>query len=189
MADEGRWPPVYDFGELAEYIQILARADDLAATFWSLAELRDERLPAMCQGDVVELVAGAPVLGEDGQPGVLEDVEHWLVIGNTCDLDRPIDKVPWTQLVPLVDLGSAEELDASRLSQLMRYDAYRGFYVPPWPGGDDHHRLADFLRPVALHRGAVGTLAKSVARMREHSWVLLHSCLVRFLAQDDGRHD
>lgn len=189
MASEERWPPIYDFAELADYIELLAQTDRLAATFWSLGELLDERLPSVCQGDVIELSAPVPVIADDGQPAVTDDIEHWLVIGNTCDFDRPIESVRWTQMVPLVDLGTETDLGTAQLSQLKQYDAYRGFYLPSWPRGDDHHRLADFLRPVTLHRGAFLTHAKPVARMRKHSWVLLHSCLVRFLARDDGRHD
>lgn len=138
---------------------------------------------------MVELSAPVPLIADDGQPVVTDQTAHWLVIGNTCDFDRPIDEVSWTQIVPLIDLGTGADLGTNKLSQLKQYDAFRGFYVPPWPGGDDHHRLADFLRPVALHRGAFGAHAKSVARMQPYSWVLLHSCLIRFLARDDGRHD
>lgn len=186
---DGRWPPVYDFEDLARTISRLARTDDPTAGFWSIEELTDARLPATCQGDVLELAAPTPVIDKGGQPGVIDDVHHWLVIGNTCDFARDRSDVRWTQIVPLVDLGEENAVGRSRLTQLRAYDAYRGFYVPPWPRGDDHHRVADFLRPVALDRGALGGAAQSVARMRKHSWVLLHSCLVRFLARDDGRHD
>jgi hypothetical protein len=46
---------------------------------------------------------------------------------------------------------------------------------------------ADFLRPVALHKGAVGSSARVVARMTREAWILLHGCLIRFLCRDDGR--
>lgn len=189
MAEEDRWPPIHDFEGLVEYIDELARSDELAGKFWSIGDLQDERLPTPCHGDVLELAAAIPVIADDGKPALTDDREHWLVIGNSCDSDRRIDEVEWTQIVPLADLGTAQDVGKNKLSQLKQYDAYRGFYVPPWRGGDDHHRLANFLQPVTLHRGAIGTHAKSVARMRHHAWVLLHACLIRFYARSDGRHD
>jgi hypothetical protein len=43
---------------------------------------------------------------------------------------------------------------------------------------------------VPLHRAALrGDDTHVVARMSRLGWVLLHSCLVRFLARDDGRFD
>ena len=138
---------------------------------------------------MLELSAPIPVIADDGQPALTDDREHWLVIGNSCDSDRSMDEVAWTQIVPLADPGTAIDVGKNKLSQLKQYDAYRGFYVPPWPGGDDHHRLANGLQPVTLHRGAIGTHAKSVARMQIHAWLLLHACLIRFYARGDGRHD
>lgn len=99
------------------------------------------------------------------------------------------NEVAYTQTVPLIVLGEAATVGASRVAQLRCYDAFRGFYVPPWPSGDELHRLADFTRPVTLHKDAAPAHAKVVARMQRPAWVLLHSCLVRFLARDDGRHD
>ncbi|MEM7607586.1 MAG: hypothetical protein AAF411_19710 [Myxococcota bacterium] len=133
--------------------------------------------------------APIPVIADDGEPALIDDREHWLVIGNSCDADRTLAEVEWTQIVPLACLGTAEDVGKDRLSQLQHYDAYRGFYVPPWPGGDDQQRLASFLQPVTLHRGAIGIAAKCVARMQRQAWVLLHACLLRFYARGDGRHD
>jgi len=190
MAAEDRWPPIHDFEGLIEYIDELAKTDALAAKFWSMGDLQDQRLPSPCHGDVLELSAPIPVIADDGEPALTDDRSHWLVIGNSCDSDRDMsDGREWTQIVPLADLGDASELGKSKLAQLKQYDAYRGFYVPPWPGGDDRHRLANFMQPVTLHRGAIGSHAKVVARMQRQSWVLLHACLIRFYARSDGRHD
>ena len=189
MAEGDRWPPIHDFEGLVDYIRELATADGLGSKFWSLKDLQDEQLPKPCHGDILELSAAIPVIADDGSPVVTDQREHWLVTGNSCDSDRTIEEVPWTQVVPLVVLGSTHEVGKERLSQLKQYDAFRGFYIPPWPKGDDLHRLANFLQPVTLHRGAVGTNAKIVGRMQTHAWVLLHSCLIRFYARGDGRHD
>lgn len=186
---EDRWPPVHDFEALAEYVSELSRAESLDARFWSLGDLGKASLPPLCQGDIIDLAAPLPMIADDGVPILSDDVSHWLVIGNSCDADRPVSEVAHSQIVPLLVLGDAARVGPSRLAQLRSYDAFRGFYVPPWPGGDDLHRLADFTRPVTIHKGAVPAHAKVVARMQQHAWVLLHSCIVRFLARDDGRHD
>lgn len=106
---------------------------------------------------------------------------------DTCDFERAVDEVPWTQIVPLVrypsGLLSRDDLRAHRA-----YQAFRKFYLPPWPGIDpDTHHVADLLLLVALHKKALSGPARLVARMSYRAWVLFHSCLVRFLARADGR--
>ena len=72
----------------------------------------------------------------------------------------------------------------------MNYRLSRAFYVPDWRGTRPEPVLAaDFLRPVALHKGAIGNQATVVGRVSQLGWMLLHACLVRFLARDDGRFD
>lgn len=181
---EGRWPPVYDADGLARVIDDLAGAPDFDARFW---ELRPWSASEVCQGDVVELDSAVPLIDENGEPAATNDCLHWLVVGNTCDFARPVESVPWTLIVPTVDIG--EGVDARALSTFRGYRYSRRFYVPPWPRGDRCHRFGDFTRTVALHKTAFAGPARPVARMQLAAWVLLHSCLIRFLARDDGRHD
>lgn len=183
VAPEGRWPPVYDADGLADVISDLAGADDFDARFWDLRPAADGEV---FQGDVVRLDSAVPVLDEEGAPVATDDCEFWLVIGNTCDFDRRVQDVPWTQLVPTVDVSATA--DASRLRTLRQYQYFRQFYLPPWPGGDAGHRLADFTRPVAVHKAVFEGPAQVCSRMQYPAWVLLHSCMIRFLARDDGRH-
>ena len=42
---------------------------------------------------------------------------------------------------------------------------------------------------MTVHKSVFPEHARVVARMQYAAWVLLHSCLVRFLARDDGRHE
>jgi hypothetical protein len=183
VATEGRWPPVYDADGLAKVITDLAGSADFNARFW---ELRARMVGEVFHGDVVELDSSVPLLDETGQPVVTDECRHWLVIGNTCDFDRPIQEVPWTQIVPTVDLGAS--MDAQHVAVFRQYQYTRRFYVPPWPRGDGNHRFADFTRPVPIHKAAFKGPAQIVARMQQPAWVLLHSCLIRFLARDDGRN-
>ena len=180
-----RWPPVYDADELATTIQDLVTSGKLNACFFR----SQASLEGICQGDVIELHAGVPLLAEDGQPAVHDDVRYWMVIGNTCDFYRPLEEVAWSQLVPLVDLGSDRDLSDGELATLRGYRYTRRFYVPPWSDAvKGRHHVADFLRPVAVHKKAL-TDTTVMAGLDLYAWLLFHSCLVRFLARDDGRFD
>ena len=180
VSPEGRWPPVYDEDDLRAQIRRLT-SGDFEATFWDLREPR-----GVCQGDVVNLRSAVPVLDEEGAAVVTDDCDLWLVIGNTCDFERTIADVRWSQLVPLVDVPNAS---GTEIGMFRAYTTSRHFYVPPLPGGDQVHRLADFTRPVTIHKGAFDGAARVVAHMQFPAWVLLHSCLIRFLARGDGRNE
>lgn len=184
-----RWPPTYDAEELAQQILALAGSEAIAEDFYvkPKSTAADADVPPWCQGDVIHLDCDVPLIDEDGEPGAVESDAKWLLIGNTCDTTRDIATVRYTQLVPLVDLGSSVDIGKNELSSLRRYNQFRSFYVPPWTS-TGHHFAADFLRPVALDRAALGG-AKRLARLSFRSWILLHSCLVRFFARDDGRHE
>jgi hypothetical protein len=191
-AQEERWPPIYDEDGLRATIEELVDSGRLAAGFfdrsWSPGSL-----PRVCQGDIIQLEAGVPVLDATGQPAIDEGRRYWIVLGNTCDFDRDIradvfvHAVEWTQVAPLRDLGDS-------VSQLLEddfrhYRYVRWFYVPPWPGVTaKRHHAAKLLLPAALHKLAfVNGHAKVVARLSWYGWLLFHSCLVRFLAREDRR--
>jgi hypothetical protein len=185
-----RWPPVYDAEDLKQQIKDLVSRSDFEKSFF------DGAMPTgrPCQGDIVRLQTGLPVLHEDGQPGVYGDgdLDYWLVIGNTCDFERPctgpsLSSVPWTQVVPLVNLG---DVGVNDRAMLRGYQYSRRFYVPQWSpslAGLDY--VADFLTPVALHKRAFEGAAEVQVRLSFPAWVLLHSCLIRFFCRDDGRFD
>jgi hypothetical protein len=180
-----RWPPVYDAEDLADSIRDLVESGRLEQRFYR----SQARLPqGVCQGDIIELVGGVPLIAEDGEPAVHDDVRYWMVTGNTCDIARSLETVPWSQLVPLVEVGSDRDLTPHELSDLRGYRYSRRFYLPPWSAEvKGLHHVADFLRPVAIHKTALNDVAEVRAGLEIYSWLLLHSCLVRFLARDDGR--
>lgn len=182
ISSEGRWPPVYDAAGLRRMIEDLVNDEAFSVRFWELV-LRD----GVCQGDVVHLDSTVPVLDDTGQPALTDSCKHWLVLGNTCDFSRDAEDVEWTHFAPLVDVGVEPRRELLQAYRTYRYS--RQFYVPPWPGGDYSHRVADFTRPVTVHKRAFTDAARVVARMQFPAWVLLNSCLVRYLARDDGRHD
>jgi hypothetical protein len=171
-----RWPPIYDAEGLAATIDAIVR-DDRRPDFYAPSSNGG----ACCQGDVLRLDSGVPVIEADGQVVEIDDFSHWLVIGNTCDFDR--SEVVWTQVVPVT------VLDRAPPAELAAYRGSRRFFLPSWDGSAPYGAAADFQRPVALAKSAVGASATVVARLSRPGWVLLHSCLVRFLARDDGRFD
>lgn len=183
-----RWPPVYDFEGLKEEIDRLRLHPDVVGQFY---EWRRDRstvlLDDVCQGDVLSLAEGIPILDADG-PAVLEHVtEHWMVIGNTCDFER---NVAWTQLVPIEEppLLTVDERAAAT-----SYKQSRRFFLPSWRAdAETRTYVADLVRPVtadkALFLGSAPR-ARVEARLGRAAWHLLNACLVRFLARDDGRYD
>lgn len=181
-----RWPPVYDAEQLTAQIKDLAARGDLIKKFYVNAP---ERV-AWCQGDVIALPKEVPVLRADGAAvAESEGLAAWLLLSNTCDLDRSLDRVPWAQAVPIFELGGREDVSDVELQALRRYSQSRRFYVPDWLESEKYtHRFADLTMPVTVAREALEGAAR-LARLSLAGWVLLHSCLVRFLARDDGRFD
>lgn len=181
MEPYGRWPPVYDAEDLARAIAALAGRPDIETVFFDSPATGGD----FCQGDVLQIVSGAPVIDADGTPTIVGDFKYWLAIGNTCDFARDLSDVAWTQIVPLRDVSAAT---IAQLAALRSYQPSRQFFVPSWPGLPPAERYAaDLLIPVALSKQAIGTTAKVVARISRPAWALLHGCLIRFLARDDGR--
>jgi hypothetical protein len=181
-----RWQTVYDSDGLKKAIAEIV-AELRSKPFYVLERLDD---PPVCSGDIVRLECDIPYIDENGDVVTTEGDGLWLVIGNTCDFARDINEVTWTQVVPLVAIDDSK-ISGGRLNDLLQYKLSRRFYVPAWPVSPPpkKHYFADFLRTVPIHRNAFGGHAKVLARMTEFYWVLLHSCLVRFLARDDGRFD
>jgi hypothetical protein len=179
-----RWPPTYDAADLASQIRALADRGDLFGSFFST---RPED-GSWCQGDVLRLPADFPYIDSTGSAAILAElgIEFWLLLSNTCDLNRELTVVPYAQLVPLFDVDAA----ASDMPALRSYQLGRRFYVPYWDPGTTKHFVADFTMPVTVDRVALARIcAPPVAHLSRLSWFLLHSCLVRFLARDDGRFD
>lgn len=182
MAGTERWPPVYDAQELSELIGELGARTDLEAVIYQSNVVAGG---PCCQGDVLQLHQGVPLIDEAGEPRVSGDFSHWLVVGNTCDFERA--DVEWTQVVPIQEWPHATP---ERVQVLTTYGPSREFYIPYWAAKREGHILvADFVRPCALSKKAIGPRATVVARMSRAGWILLHACLVRFLARDDGRFD
>lgn len=186
MAQSDRWPPVYSADDLKDQITGLIRDKTIFTKFY---EPRVEA-PNKCQGDILELNSEALFLDEELSPVTSQNkFSNWLLIGNTCDIHRDLKTAKWSQIVPIYNVGKTSEIAAEQLEKFQLYSQSRVFYLPPWNDQlKDSHFLADLLRPVTINK--TGLLkVKTVGRINFHSWILLHSCLIRFLARDDGRYD
>lgn len=128
-----------------------------------------------------------PLLDESGQTVAGDSYSYWLVIGNTCDFERDLQEVRWSQVVPVVIVPQAD-IDRANLQGTRSYNTSRSFYLPPWPGSGGVHGVASFLMPVTIDkRGLTSEKAQVKARLSYIAWVLLHSCMIRFLARGDRR--
>lgn len=176
-----RWPPIYDASSLADTIDEIVERDDFSGFYDSV---RND--PKVCQGDVIRLDSGIPLISENGEPIADDAAEYWLVIGNTCDFERDRAAARWTQLVPIIDLGT--DLISEKRTSIQRYQTSRAFFVPSWKlEVERSFFIADFLRPVTADKAVFDEAASVEARLTRLGWILLHSCLVRFLCRDDRR--
>jgi hypothetical protein len=185
MAATERWPPVYDAGELKEQIERLGRNGNLMEAFYG----PKDHGGTICQGDIVKLSAPLPFIDEEGEGTIESDYTHWLVLGNTCDFVRDDADVRWSQIVPVVVVPDTA-IQAEAFQSLRIFGTSRKFYLPPWDVAGRHHGIAD-LQSIALvdKRCLRSVKATVIARVSLYGWVLLHSCIVRFLGRDDGRFD
>lgn len=178
-----RWPPIYDTEELERAIREQVQTGRLEKEFW----LRKVDTSYLAQGDLLRLRAGVPVIAADGEPSMMDDVPEWLILGNTCDLERELRELEWSQIVPIVRLKSVD-VPPNHQDALRSYSVMRRFYLPSWDDSAHEIAYADLTRIVTVHKAALVANASSASRMSIHGWVVLHACLVRFLARDDGRH-
>jgi hypothetical protein len=178
-----RWPPIYDVETLAATIK--HAAETVRATgFW------DPEASALgdpwAQGDLVELRTDLPMVDDEGVAVAVEREEPWwLLLGNSCDLTRTLADAPHTVIAPVRRLPDAPEHRAHLQAQKFA----RTMWVPEWQGGPDGLFVCDLTRPVTLDRRGLQGAARRLARASRAGWVVLHACVVRFLARDDGRFD
>jgi len=185
MAETERWPPIYDADSLADTISIALASGVLFKNFFE----QNFSDPKVCQGDIISFKSPVPLIDQEANAVAFgDDFQFWIVIGNTCDFDRHVKEVPFTQALPLIDFGKQSDLSQETLRDLKQYQYTKRFYIPDWSLAEKCY-LADFLQPVTVHKSAFDTHIKVEARLRHSAWILFHSCIIRFFARDDGRLD
>lgn len=181
----GRWPPVYDFKELGKQIKKLVADGSIFNQFYHLKVDTNE----FFQGDVLLLDNNPFYIDKEGDISLLEgEFKHWLILGNTCDLARDSSgTIPHlTHITPIIPIR--EDIPANLLSDLKKYKLYKKLYLPDWNGGLVHYYI-DLTLINSVEKTYLVNHAQIAARLHFKTWLLLHSCLVRYLARDDGRHD
>lgn len=185
-----RWPPVYDFNELGQQINKLIESREIFETFY----YREGLDAILCQGDVINFAGLAPYIDQDGDISSLdEEYDFWLILGNTCDLQRipTRDKInnfpPFSHITPLIPIPT--DAPDEIVNGLRTYNSYKKFFVPSWENSSRQEYIVDFTLICSVDKVCLNSKAIVTARLTQKSWVLLHSCLVRYLARDDGRHD
>ncbi len=171
-----RWPPVHDEDDLAKAIQNAQRG--IGKTFYELT-----LVDGWCQGDIIKLDGAMPVVDESGEATIRDfPTNHWMLLGNSCDLTRELDDVQWTTAVPLLSVDRLGlELESAKT-----YTTARVFFVPSWDEQGDFY--CDLTLTASISRQWLNE-QQPVARLRQASWTLLNACLVRYLARNDGRND
>jgi hypothetical protein len=182
----GRWPPIYDFESLAAQIKDLVGNHSIFDVFYQGQTLYE---PQVCQGDIFQFISPFPYVDSEGDISTtVEGFSNWIIIGNTCDLLNE-NSMEYTHIAPLFELQENESVKI--LNGLKSYKSYKKFYIPPWVDKQHPGYYLDFTHMCSAQRGCLENDALVVrsARMGRLSWLLFHSCMVRYLARDDGRHD
>ncbi len=181
---ECRWPPVYDFDSLGSEINKLVANQSIFDVFFHQRNLDS----GLYQGDILRYPGIFPFIDEDGNVQVMEETfDYWLILGNTCDLDRELPSPHLSHIVPLTSLE--EDIPDEILSGLMSYNSYKRFFIPSWDSSIASGFILNFTYICSVDKKSLLNHAQVRARLTFKSWLLLHSCLVRYLARDDGRHD
>jgi hypothetical protein len=187
MNTTSKWPPVYDFDSLAAQIKELVSNQQIFNVFY---QNDDPVNVALCQGDIIQFKSPLPVIDAEGDIGTVDgEFSNWVIIGNTCDLDRQIHNTGYSHISPLIKLRADEPEPI--LAGLKAYSSFKRFFIPPWQLNDTPGYFLDFTQMCSVHKSCLlnENVVTVSARMGRLSWLLFHSCIVRYLARDDGRHD
>lgn len=185
----GRWPPIYDFKELGQQIKALINDGSIFHHFFA----PDVNGAEFFQGDIISLKSDPVYIDIDGDIAIIdENFSYWVILGNTCDLaqDLPQDsllKIPHlTHISPLIPVP--HDIPDGILGNFKRYKLYKRVFIPRW-GNEDNDFYIDLTIINSIEKRCLIDHSDIKARLNFKTWLLLHSCLVRYLARDDGRHD
>ncbi len=172
-----RWPPVYDFDSLKAEIKLLVDRG-LEENFYK----DSPNLENFFQGDIFELDMEFPYIDENGDVVSIES-NKWLILGNTCDIDR--NDLPYTNIIPLDELDG---VPTNIIDKLKRFQNYKKIFFPNIDKEQVGY-VADFTKICSIEKTFLIGNAIKISELEYSSWVLFHSCIVRYFARDDGRHD
>lgn len=178
MNCQTRWPPVYDFVDLQKQIKTLID-DGVEDDFYNNYPNNDE----FYQGDIIELEAPFPFINEDGDIAVY-NTKKWLILGNTCDITR--EDLNFTNIIPLDEIDS--DIPRNILNDLRRFQSFKKTYFPDINKKHNGY-VADLTNICSINKSFLNKNATKTSELTYPAWILFHSCIVRYFARDDGRHD
>ncbi|HFS67157.1 MAG TPA: hypothetical protein ENK67_02995 [Flavobacteriia bacterium] len=173
-----RWPTIYDFDSLQKEISCLL-GRGLDEGFYNTSPDTEN----LFQGDILEIDLEFPFIDEDGDISSFTS-SKWLLLGNTCDITR--EDLPYTNLIPLEELEN--DIPEGILASLKQYQNYKRVYLPDITKKSNGY-IADFTQICSIKKDFLIENAQKVSELEYASWVLFHSCIVRYFARDDGRKD
>ncbi|MEA1988715.1 MAG: hypothetical protein U9N57_05860 [Pseudomonadota bacterium] len=177
-----RFPVVYDFDDLKNQIRELVKSG-LECNFFESYPKSDE----IYQGDVIELDASWPFIDENGDIAILDEESSsnlWVVLGNTCDITRC--DLPYTNIIPLSVIE--DDVDSGVLTDLKAFQNFKKIYFPDAISGSKGFMI-DFTKICTIDKNFLIKSSEKKSQLTHESWVLFHSCIVRYFARDDGRND
>jgi hypothetical protein len=181
---ECRWPPVYDFESLGDEINRLVANSGIFDLFFHTRNLES----GLYQGDILRYPGVFPFIDENGNIQVMEEeYDYWIILGNTCDLDRELPSPHLSHIAPLIPLEG--DIPDDVISGLKSYNSYRKFFIPTWNTSIAPGFTLNFTYLCSADKKSLLSHSEVVTRLTFKSWLLLHSCLVRYLDRNDGRHD
>lgn len=177
-----RYPTIYDFDELKAQIKELVRSG-LEHNFFESYPDNDE----FYQGDVIELQADWPFINEDGDIAIIDEESQsnlWVILGNTCDIVR--QDLPYTNIIPISIIE--DDIESSVLNDLKAFQNFKKIYFPDSIKGSKGFMI-DFTQISSVDKSFLKAHGIKKNQLTRESWVLFHSCIVRYFARDDGRND
>ncbi|WP_368028862.1 hypothetical protein [Arcobacter sp. s6] len=178
-----RWPTVYDFKELETQIKEIVK-NNYTIGFYSLTPKNNE----LFQGDIVHIEKKFLYLDNNGAYSAEDYTNYWIVLGNTCDIARNLEDIPFSNVIPILKFD--DSVPERIFSGIKSFQNYKSMYVPPF--SDDMNKyFIDFTKIMTISKEYLLKDVKSIKikELTYSSWVLFHACLLRYLVRDDGRND
>ena len=179
MCKIDRWPVIYDFNDLVSQIKVIKNSSD------EFYQTKVDQQSTFCQGDIISLNSPFPFIDEDGEIAIFQSTGLWVIIGNTCDIARSNNNLPYTQVAPLFEINDTD-IDKDILNDLKDYQSFKKFYYQMIDG---KHYILDFTQICTLDKSFLKSKVNKIKELSYSGWILLHCCLVRYFARDDGRDD
>ncbi len=183
MSCSSRWPTVYDFEQLQKQIKQIVK-ENYSKGFYTLASKQSE----LYQGDIIKLDKKFVSLNNSGSFEAESYSGFWMVLGNTCDFARDIKELPFTNIIPLQKLH--EDIPEKIKNALKNFQNYKHMYIPDFLGDHSEYFL-DFTKIMTISKEYMQQDIETIKikQLSYASWVLFHSCIIRYFARDDGRND